>query len=86
MLTKRQLDALRKMHDENEEMAVEGRLVYVGDERFSKRTFHRLLAHMAIRETDFGGGGVEYHHITEIGRGFLEGKDLRPKEVRCLLP
>lgn len=79
MLTKRQLEALRKMRDDDEEIAYERGRCYIGDERFGARTFWALLRHCAISQTDCSGGAVEYYRINETGNGYLDGKDMPPE-------
>jgi hypothetical protein len=84
-LTKRQLDALAMMRDNEDsddeetdgEMVKEGLVVMVDQEHFSARTFFALLRYMAISESDGsdGPGGFERWHINETGRRILKAAE-----------
>jgi hypothetical protein len=77
-LTKRQLEALRRMRIDDEELVYERGRCYVGSEKFSARTFFALLRACAIRHDPYsakqGSGGMERYTINETGRNLLEGK------------
>jgi len=70
-LTKRQLQILRKMRDEDEELVYEGRCCYVGLERTSSATVTALLRACALRADQFNKGKVERYTINETGREIL---------------
>ena len=70
-LTKRQLEALRLMRDEGEELVYERGECFVGNERFGRRTFFALLRHMAIRHVEGEPGGFERYDLNETGQALL---------------
>ena len=73
ILTKRQLEVLRIMRDEDEDLVYERGEGYVGDERISGRTLFALLRCCAIRAEDGSEpGGFERYTINETGLGYLE--------------
>lgn len=71
-LTKRQLEVLRIMRDEEEELVYERGCGYVGDNRISGRTLFALLRCVAISE-ELGSepGKFERYSINETGREYL---------------
>lgn len=75
-LTKRQRDALRRMHDCEEELVYERGECYVGDEKYSARTFFALLRLCAISHdstsASSGSGGLEVYTVNETGRNLLK--------------
>lgn len=73
-LTKRQLEVLRKMRDEGEELAIDGTVGYVGTERISYSTFRAFLENVLISRESYSS---IYWHINESGLRLLDGhKDI----------
>lgn len=71
-MTRRQLEVLRIMRDEEEDLVYERGLGYVGEERISGRTLFALLRKVAISaEIDSEPGGFERYTINETGRDIL---------------
>ena len=76
-LTKRQLETLRVMRDEEEELIYDHGVGYVGDTFVvGGRTVFALLRAMAISaESDSEPGeGLERYHINDTGRALLKGE------------
>ena len=71
-LTKRQIDVLRIMAAQNEELVYEHGQGYVGNSPVSSRTVFALLRVCAIRHDPCSAspesGGLEIYTINEVGR------------------
>lgn len=74
MITKRQLQVLRLMRDNDQDFVYErGRSGYVGLERVSKETMLALIRLMAVRLDPYSVIGVfERYTINETGRKICE--------------
>jgi hypothetical protein len=76
LLTIRQLQILRKMRDEDEELVYSKGRGYVGDEQIGPKTLFALLRVMAIKLDQFSRvGDCEYYTINETGEALLEKSD-----------
>ena len=76
MLTKRQIEILRLMRDQDEELIYERGQGYVDVERVSGRTVFGLLRACAIRADSFNKvGGCERYSINETGLELLKKYD-----------
>ena len=86
-LTKRQLEVLRIMSD-NEHDPHEGIIVYergdayIGDTRIAARTVFALLRACAISELYDGGIHVEHYRINETGKNILKAYRLAERKVK----
>jgi len=82
-LTKRQREALDRMERCEEELVYERGECYVGEEKFSARTFFALLRLMAISHdsmsAEAGSGGMEIYTINETGRNLLAAPPAKPE-------
>jgi hypothetical protein len=77
-LTKRQLEVLTIMRDEEEELVYERGTGYVGDSSVSGRTLFALLRCCAISaEVGSEPGGFERYTINETGRNLLPPRKVR---------
>lgn len=80
LLTDRQVVALRKMRDEEEEIVYERGQCWVGNEQFGPRTFFGLIRCMVIsQESGFDKSGYQMYTINATGRRALDILDKRPK-------
>jgi hypothetical protein len=66
-LTKRQLDLLQKMRDEDEDLVYERGIGYVGLDRFGATTFRALLMACVLRHEDGEPGEFEVYTINSDG-------------------
>jgi len=62
------------MLDEEEEMVVEGREVWVGDEQTNTKVLYGLLKLCFISEDSFSSEKVQHYNINNSGENFLTGK------------
>ena len=75
-LTQRQFDILKKMQDENEEIAGSGFNWYCGDEKTNWKTVKTLLEYVLISGWFDKIGTTHYLHINESGIRYLAGERL----------
>jgi hypothetical protein len=84
VLSKRAMEALRLMRDEDEEIVQDRLAVYVGSERFGPRTVTALLRVMAVKDVS-DGAGMQRYVINDAGLGILERPELADEITVALL-
>lgn len=83
-LTARQLQVLRKMRDEDEELVYSKGTGYIGYESISRRTVFALLRAAAIRlDSCSTVGEYEIYAINETGKQILVAADQVTGEAAC---
>lgn len=72
LITKRQLEILRIMRDDEEELVYYGGEAWLGNERVSSRSLFALLRVCAISLDTFSKvGAFERYHLNETGRSYI---------------